>query len=348
MGRIKYIDALRGFTMFLVVFGHVMSLGAGIHPEETSVSSFFITFRMPMFFFISGFIAYKAVDFFSTSNYWKRLRRKAFVQLVPTAILFSVYKLATGSTPIVFFTNGLGGYWFTLVLFEFFIIYFTVSLIGNKLKNNRFVDIVMVTLSLIIFCGYFYLLSRYENIPKFCTLLSLTNFCCYFQYFVFGMLCMKYKDKFYRFFANDKLYTIVAIIFITSFLALRLYITRDNSNRLVYYLFHEVIVRYAGLITVLGIFVKAADYFNADGKVSQIMQFVGRRTLDIYLIHYFLIPDISGLRQWVFSATHENVVLELLVFGVVTVSVIALILLISFCLRRSTILTKYLFGVWPK
>ena len=53
--RIEYIDAMRGFTMLLVVFGHVLTHGLNNYSEGSVVYSFFQTFRMPMFFFISGY-----------------------------------------------------------------------------------------------------------------------------------------------------------------------------------------------------------------------------------------------------------------------------------------------------
>ena len=52
MERIRYIDALRGFTMLLVVFGHVMMTTFGIGGYNTVIGCFFLTFRMPMFFFM--------------------------------------------------------------------------------------------------------------------------------------------------------------------------------------------------------------------------------------------------------------------------------------------------------
>lgn len=133
--RIGYIDALRGFTMFLVVYAHVMSR-TGLGLQETAVLSFFRAFRMPMFFFISGFIAYKAIEYFTAHEWARLLKRKAFVQLVPTAIVFSVFQLAFGHSPLEFFQSGPGGYWFTLVLFEFFVVFFTCSLLCNALRRG--------------------------------------------------------------------------------------------------------------------------------------------------------------------------------------------------------------------
>lgn len=53
--RIEYIDALRGFTMILVVFSHVEMTSLGFE-TPTFLNSMFMSFRMPLFFFISGFI----------------------------------------------------------------------------------------------------------------------------------------------------------------------------------------------------------------------------------------------------------------------------------------------------
>ena len=57
--RIGWIDALRGFTMILVVFSHVELFTFELDPP-LFVNEVFISFRMPLFFFISGFIGYKA------------------------------------------------------------------------------------------------------------------------------------------------------------------------------------------------------------------------------------------------------------------------------------------------
>lgn len=73
--RIGYIDALRGFTMLLVVFSHIETFCYNIPFNESILSSLFITFRMPMFFFISGYIAYKK-EWWNLNIYKKNLQRK--------------------------------------------------------------------------------------------------------------------------------------------------------------------------------------------------------------------------------------------------------------------------------
>lgn len=73
--RIGYIDAIRGFTMLLVVFSHIETFCYHISFDQSILSSLFITFRMPMFFFISGYIAYKK-GIWDFSTYKKNLQEK--------------------------------------------------------------------------------------------------------------------------------------------------------------------------------------------------------------------------------------------------------------------------------
>lgn len=59
--RLEFIDAMRGFTMLLVVYSHVLIFG--YHQNEITHVSFnqaLSTFRMPLFFFISGFVLYNS------------------------------------------------------------------------------------------------------------------------------------------------------------------------------------------------------------------------------------------------------------------------------------------------
>lgn len=57
--RISYLDALRGFTMILVVVSHVAKFLDVETLSPGSLHYYFNNFRMPLFFFISGFVFYK-------------------------------------------------------------------------------------------------------------------------------------------------------------------------------------------------------------------------------------------------------------------------------------------------
>ena len=78
--RMEWLDAMRGFTMILVVAYHVAQFGFG-ESEKTSVSlPFLVLFRMPLFFFVSGFLAYKSRWAWTAASYGSLIWKKVKVQ----------------------------------------------------------------------------------------------------------------------------------------------------------------------------------------------------------------------------------------------------------------------------
>lgn len=98
--RIEFIDAMRGFTMLLVVYTHIiffsyynsgfddLSYGGG---KLLSFNALFVTFRMPLFFFISGFILFKKDFEWTLLASGKFILKKAKVQLIPTLFFLAVF-----------------------------------------------------------------------------------------------------------------------------------------------------------------------------------------------------------------------------------------------------------------
>ena len=73
------------------------------------------------------------------------------------------------------------------------------------------------------------------------------------------------------------------------------------------------------------------------------MQFVGRRTLDIYVLHYFF--PISTIEIGKFFQVSINPVLEFFVNGFIAILVILICLIVSNVIRMSAFLRHHLFGV---
>lgn len=344
MGRIAYIDALRGFTMFLVVYWHVMALSFGINVDESVVGAFFLTFRMPMFFFISGYLGYKAIAFFDWTNFKKLVSKKAFVQLIPTAIFFTLFHISINSSPFVFFREGLTGYWFTLVLFELFISYYTVNYLlklgGGKIEHLL---LVLAVLAVVGNVGALWINTRHP-IPRISLVLTLNNFCYYFQFFALGIIAKAIPSLSQRI---RNCYPFSIVLFILLFIIQYKWITHDY-NRYLYYLIDSIFINYVGLIMILGLFMRSEEYFAQNGCISKIMQFVGKRTLDIYLLHYFFLPTLTSYRYIFFPKGKESYISELIIISVIAAVIMAICLLTSTCLRKSPVLAKYLFGIIPK
>lgn len=96
-------------------------------------------------------------------------------------------------------------------------------------------------------------------------------------------------------------------------------------------------------MTVVVAFYSNADKFDNNSRGSRLLQFIGRRTLDIYMIHYFFIPNLKFMQPWL---TEGNMIVpQLIIAAFVTVVIVSICLLISGMLRRSTTLESWLFGV---
>ena len=92
--RIEYIDALRGFTMILVVSVHIYSLcfmQGNAKEYDLSYNNFFGLFRMPLFYFISGFVFYKIDKIWDYNTLKKFISSKIRVQLFSTLVFFLLF-----------------------------------------------------------------------------------------------------------------------------------------------------------------------------------------------------------------------------------------------------------------
>jgi len=85
------------------------------------------------------------------------------------------------------------------------------------------------------------------------------------------------------------------------------------------------------------------DWFVETKPAGAILQYIGTRTLDIYLIHFIVMPKLTFVGTWL-NAHQPNFLVDILCSFCVAAPVIALCCLISHILRVSPIFSKYLFG----
>ena len=78
--------------------------------------------------------------------------------------------------------------------------------------------------------------------------------------------------------------------------------------------------------------------------LSRPLQYVGTRTLDIYLLHYFFLPRFLMAYADQLKALDSQFVEFLVIMGV-SLIVLGLSLLASYVIRLSPFLGHYLFGV---
>lgn len=325
-----YIDALRGVTMFLVVYHHVI----GVCNGGTLVFEKALLFRMPLFFLISGFVAYKSLDFWTPRNTGKRIVDKIRAQVIPTAIFFCTYfYFIEGCNPFKLFAHyGWGKFWFTIVLFEFLLLYFVINFLTRKSKFLNTITFILASiLSLVVYFevtkkgpafGWFYVygLSRY------------------FVFFCAGSYARRYIDKINAVFESKwpLLLTFVLIVIQMCYFHYASILPSVYKT-----IVNDWTLPICGLVFVFGLFTRFRSFFTDTSKVTKCLTFVGRRTLDVYLVHYFFIKYVPVLHKCIVGwGIGDKDRLPMFVLALI---VLMLCLLISAVLRKNKFLGRLLF-----
>lgn len=351
--RIEYIDALRGLTMILVVFSHVEMTSFGFE-TPTFINSLFMSFRMPLFFWVSGFIAYKASIEWNWSTWWTMSKKKMLIQLIPTFTFGLIYAYAYFNSDFTTFIthNGKLGYWFTIALLEIFLIVYTTNVLiyNNDPKVHR----KRMLVALIILSGVLFIakiaLKAHPALNNTGNILSLHHTFNYFQYFAFGYICSMYKEIFNKMLENKLFSAAIIILFATLFYIKRCHISAIAGSGMSIWamvdIALEMLIGYFGLLVVFNTVKTYQSSFTADKRIGRALQFIGKRTLDIYLLHYFLLPHLPQVGEFLLKG--ENATLELITGVLLSIVVLTLCLAISGVLRTSPLLAKWLFGVKSK
>jgi len=134
--RIEYIDAIKGFAIFLVVFAHAIAWNIsdtsaiihydyGISPN-LKVGGFLwqiiYSFHMPLFFFVAGYLF--NINKTSFSEVLFVVKKKSQRLLIPW--------IMTGS--LMLLVRGHWGYWFLLSLYELNVIFSLINVFLCKQK----------------------------------------------------------------------------------------------------------------------------------------------------------------------------------------------------------------------
>jgi len=343
--RIGYLDAMRGFAILLVVCWHNITWSYYAVVEEMHVfGNFFWHFLMPMFFFLSGWLFYKKERTWNLSTAWNVISHKFMQLMIPTAFFFAVFVYTIGTNHQDPWNPDKAGYWFTFSLFEYFVFY-VFSMIINPFKNKGILeDVVVVVLALAVHIyAWFNELAIWESGGGIQYWLSLSYF-TYYIFFVLGTLVKKYYDTVLKCFDNQYVMAVLVLLF-AAFICYH-YRTEYVPQKVLFVSF--LVYSSLGCIITLAFFRKHEDKLSLDTKLGSWLQLLGRRTLDIYLIHYFFVSR-KGLRflgQLFTEIPHP--VVEFAISVVIATLIIIVVLMVSELIRLSPFLAKYLLGARTK
>ena len=359
--RIAYIDAMRGFTMILVVYSHVCNYCLG--DKWMGWNDVFFLFRLPCFFFISGWlfgshrgtgpcVSSNADDSGTVPSVRSVIKHKFMVQIVPTVI----FLLLLAPPPLFFSKLGAtkGGYWFTFALFEFFLI-----CIFSERYLKKYHGLLAVFISIAAYCYDVYY-ARFEpsSLNYHCSLFtfhfSLSDILGflgvitwrYYLFFYLGTLVKRHFDVFLKWTGKPVVVTIVVIGFVLMAMNPR------SENVALEYLIFSV----GGILGMMMVFT-AFRYIYTTTHFSLLtshlslltshlspLNYIGTRTLDIYLLHYFFLPRFLLAYAPQLSA-YDNRLLEFIIAFAIALVVVAICLLASYIIRLNPFLGNILFGV---
>lgn len=348
--RLEWLDALRGFTMILVVAYHICQMGFLTPQKSSSSMQFLVLFRMPLFFFVSGFLAYKAGLLWDVRTLARLLLKKFRVQTIPTVVFFFFGAAVLGHAfwPQVMSwlaSPTKGGYWFTIVLLYMFIVYYIFCYLESKLKVKSWIPITL--LFIISMCCYetcylpdYFSWAFGRKVPnEFMSYSSINQLFMYFPFFLYGNIVRRYWDQAQRIMDSRWFYPVIILIAMFAALDSQFW----HTLRMQWAIIPLTLARFVLLTIVFMYFRYYHQYFTQMTWIGRSLQYVGRRTLDIYLLHFLFLPNLPTVGSF-FNTYRHNFIVD------ITLSVFLAIIVIGFCivtsniLRVSPFLKKWLFG----
>lgn len=324
MNRLKNIDQLKGFAILLVVIGHVFVYSFG--NANTLLFNWLSSFHMPLFMFLSGYMAYNSS--LKSKSIVQLLKNKALALLLPFFLFGIFYTWSFDLTWYAFFCGSMKlGYWFTFTLFEIFCIYYFICYLFqkiNKCKNiwSELFGFIMVY-ALIECIRLFKLLPK--DIDNFLDMYLLTT---YIKYFILGVFVRKCAPVNLWLNRSNICFTAMLILFVILFLI--------NQTE-----YTNVICRF--LVGVAGTWCSfyLITRYSETLPFGKQLAYMGTRSLDIYVIHYFFLMSLSNLFP---SDLLNNITLQVFVPLFLALMVIALSLFTSQIIRSSDWLALLLLG----
>lgn len=326
-GRIGYLDALRGFAILFVIEGHVRIFGMGIKSYDTLSALMLYTFYLPVFFFVSGYLAYK-VSLANREILQNGLKK--FMYLLLPAVFFSIiYNLYSHKNLMSPIYMGFGKYWFTITLFECFFVYYLIMMV---LKSERWRSVALIVISLM---GIGVLSYTSSIGPK---LLDANHLCKYFYFFVFGIFARQYQPVFDSIVKNEvaKAFTII------SFFVLLFLMDYQLLPGPVFHLLRDVVLRVLGTAMVVMLFASHATFFEGSSRVARIFNEIGRISLPIYLLQYFFVPDFGYFQNQINGMDQFTVHI---ISAVYTILITATCYVFIMLLEQSKFVKKYILGL---
>ncbi len=361
--RLQWLDAMRGFTMILVVAYHVALECFNQNIKLSASLPFLVMLRMPLFFFVSGFLAYKADFLWNLPTLGRMLWKKTKIQVIPAVVFLLVFVFLRCPRGHAWDTllhhlsvPTKGGYWFTWSLLHMFILYYfaswslavfdrwrarkaEVAMVSGEQPKHLWFWIVFWLIWVVIYATiYMPKWFHYHEAP-FYHYSSLIQTMRYMQFFLLGNMVHRYWGNVQRMMDSKWFFpSLMVLVFITCTEYLRWHNLRLQWTNL-----PRTITMYGLVMLTVTTFRYYSDQLSDTHRIGRWLQFIGKRTLDIYLLHFILMPKLPEMGQWL-NHHQPNFIFDIVLSCGLAIVIILFCLLVSNILRVSPFFKLYFFG----
>ena len=300
------LDYSKGFAIILIVVYHIY--GYTVSYKDSIVFSFCQTVQLPIFFYVSGILTGK--DFTTNIN----LKNKFIRLVIPFLFFYFIWCIINYQDLYNFIKNEFkGGYWFILVLFEMMVLYAFSFSLSKKLK----IDIKITLISVyIILSLYKYLCPKASIINLSFSINLLWH---YFPFFYIGV---------FHSFTSKILKIKFSFIYLVVFLCAQFVFFKCNM---------QIIIPICNLFSLLFF---TSLFFNGVRPLEKIISRIGEYSLQIYLLHFFLVYYLSAYIPIV-----KNRLVELLFYLLISIVFINIIIVVSNVFMKNKWTRLLLFGI---
>lgn len=286
--RQEWIDCLRGVTMLLVVIGHCDLWLTGWFSAFSLISNIY---QLPLFFFISGLFAYSAK--LSPGNpeeiamaVWRRIKMVLWPTIIILAAYYCCFLMADNSIADIAADQYKGGYWFTIVVVEIYVLALPFILLINSTRMRRRWAFAIIVAAMIVFAKAGNEVSDIFRDHYIMGWTSLHFVFSYMPYFLLGMMARLIMPGLRSRVTSPWLPLITVIVCLVTLIVMPV-------------LRHGVLDwRIMPLLSLLmlGLFMTFSNLrgaLNASTPYGRLLSTIGRNTLPIYLFHYFILSFLS-------------------------------------------------------
>lgn len=327
--RNLWIDALRAFLAIGVIHSHIVArCSQGAWEAHNMAVDFMKIFRVPTFFFISGYIIYfQIIKRLSSGEInFKSLVSKKFRQLIVPSVIFTLIPSVIIGFEILSHLNT--AHYFLPSLF-----FITASFCGIYACINR---LSKPKQCVILLC--YGLLTTV--IMSLTTHLPVQGYLHWRQtlhgniFFILGIVTGAYSRQLLPLLKKPVTVVTLGAVYTLSYLILTSYLYDSSIGTAL----HRVVCPIIGIYFVFSLFCAISGVFKPDNFIGKLSFFIGQRTLPLYLVH-----DLTFTTVLFFLDINTFDSPQIMVFVVLLLSVL-LILLFHEIICKFGLVNRYVFG----